>query len=434
MKIVHVTAHLGGGVGRVLSSIAKYRADSGSPIQEQFICLEAPEKNQYVDVLSDSGIEVIFPESQERFNALLTAADIVQIEWWHHPLLYQWMAEKQCVDMRLVMWAHTSGLHYPAIPSALVRLPHAFLFTTPLSLEASGTHISRWVTDQNTMVQVVHSSGGFDNFPEISRTIQDRPLRCGYLGSLNYAKLHPDIFDYIRAVDIPLFKLEFFGDSEANPEFQRMAETPEFSDRVHIRGFTQRPDLAFQEMDLFIYLLNPLHYGTTENALLEAMACGVVPVVMNNPVESSIVRHNETGLVVDKPQTFQEEITFLNNNPEERLRLSRAAAKEIRSRFSLEKTERGLTECYREVMKTPKKAFDLRTVIGHTPPEWFRSCLGKYTNCFPAEHERTSQPESTSYPTFLYEPAKSSIFHYLKYFSDDRQLQRWASMLRGHYA
>ena len=68
-------------------------------------------------------------------------------------------------------------------------------------------------------------------------------------------------------------------------------------DRIHFGGQTAEPAAALSGADIFFYPLQPDHYGTAENALVEAMSLGLVPVVLNNPAEMAIVRHGETGFV-----------------------------------------------------------------------------------------------------------------------------------------
>ncbi|MBF0295402.1 MAG: glycosyltransferase family 4 protein [Magnetococcales bacterium] len=415
-RLLHVVPHLGGGVGRVLSSVAALRRRQNSPVEERFVCLEAPEKSRYVEILREAGVSVRIALDNRELEEEIRAADVVQAEWWNHPLTASWLAGVHAIDMRLVMWSHTSGMHYPAIPEALIAMPHAFLFTTPLSMRPEHARFGN-------LVEVVHSSGGFDDFPPVPREVTSGPLRCGYLGTLNFAKLHPEILRFLGAVDLPGFAVDFFGDADSNPDLVRLA-----SGRVRIHGFTDRPDLALRGMDLFIYLLSPLHYGTTENALLEAMACGVVPIVLDNPVEKTIVRHGETGLIVADPDGFAQAVAWLHDHPEERLRMSRTGAGEVRRLFALEETERRLSDSYARVLAMPKRAFDFRPVIGTSPGAWFLSCAGRYADCF-------GDGPCAFLPPFLFEKSKSSIFHYLRYFHEDAQLQRLAGNLtrrNGH--
>ncbi len=66
----------------------------------------------------------------------------------------------------------------------------------------------------------------------------------GYIGSLNTAKLHPQVMDFIDAVDDKHFSLAFYGDADVS---MPLADTK----RTRLMGYTQQPVLALQEMDIF---------------------------------------------------------------------------------------------------------------------------------------------------------------------------------------
>jgi len=177
-----------------------------------------------------------------------------------------------------------------------------------------------------------------------------------------------------------------------------------------------------------VYLLNPNHYGTTENALLEAMACGAVPVVLNNPIEMSIVQNGRTGLVVDSPESFARAISLLNRDPEARRRMGEAARADVLSRFSLETTAQQLNGHYRRVMDMAKRDMDFAFVFGSTPSDWFLSCLGSSQLLFDDPDGCGHRDERLQHPV-LYERTKSSAFHFLHYFPDDARLRKWATLL-----
>lgn len=407
LHILHITPHLGGGVGRVLSQVAQYRAEHHPHIRTSLICLEAVEKRQFVHCMREADVEVCETPHMQEVAALLAAADIVQVEWWHHPLMAKWLYDAAHIEARWVFWSHTSGLHYPAFPAGLVPLPHAFMVTTAASLAIAEESI------------YVPSSGGFADVPEVARTAQV-PLRYGYLGSLNAAKLHPDIMDYLHAVERDDFSVRFFGDADI--------ATPLKADGYALlKGYTKQPIAVLAQLDVLVYLLNSQHYGTTENALLEAMAAGVVPIVLNNPVESTIVTHKETGLIVDSPAAFAEAVHWLEAHEEEYIRLSRAAASDVRARFSLEKTVEGLQCVYNSVLPMPKRCCDVRSVMGNTAFDWFTSGLGNYSYLFT---ETASREERRRIP-FLYEQSKSSALHFQRYFTEDTQLNYWAGVLKA---
>jgi glycosyltransferase involved in cell wall biosynthesis len=427
IKVLHITAHLGGGVGRVILNVALYRKKIHSEIEDIIVCLERPHKEHVITTLRNAGVVVEVAPSSEHINHLIETADIIQLEWWHHPLLAQWLSSQKSLFTRLVIWSHTSGLHYPAIPPAFINLPDKFLLTTRASL----SHHDRYT---NNILDVVPSSGGFDDMPPLKRDFTKKNLHYGYTGTLNPAKLHPKIDEFIEAVDIPGFIIEFYGDPKPHPALaMKTKKNSLLAKRVQINGFVDCIYNVLKQLDVFVYILNPTHYGTTENGLLEAMACGVVPIVLNNPVESLIVKNGETGIVVDSPDDFALAIKRLNNDPLLRQKFSEAASADVRSRFSIEVTEKQLKEHYLHLLDKPKRRFDFRHIFGSTPWEWFSSCLGKYTHLFSLENIDALRQERLKLPV-LYEKSKSSVFQFRQYFPDDPLLNRWVEILEDEHA
>jgi L-malate glycosyltransferase len=400
-RVLHITPHLGGGVGRVLSQVAKYHATHNTSIEEEFICLETPEKTQFIAAIEKSGVTVSIEPGYAKVRERIARADIVQLEWWHHPLMAKWLHDASGMHCRLAVWAHTSGLHYPAFPKNFTTLPHAFMATTA----ASPADVT------------VPSSGGFDDIPA-RKEFNTGATRYGYIGSLNEAKLHPRIMEFLTAANI---HAKFYGDADvATPLRTSLA--------IERMGYTDKPAAALMAMDVFVYLLNPLHYGTTENALLEAMAAGVAPIVMNNPVEMSIVRHGETGLVVDSPKSFAEAIRYLESNPDARVRMAKTAAADIRRRFSLAATAGGLCAQYENILTSAKRTFDFCPIFGETPFDWFMAGLGAYAPLFAPGAEDTKRKERGTLP-FLYEKSKSSLAHFLRDFPEDDKVKHWTGVL-----
>lgn len=90
-----------------------------------------------------------------------------------------------------------------------------------------------------------------------------------------------------------------------------------------IKALTPQKNLQSLDTDVFAYPLNPNHYGTAEQVLQEAMAAGIVPLVMNNPAEKFLVKHNKTGLISENIEDFNKNLTILFENPELRKQLSK---------------------------------------------------------------------------------------------------------------
>ncbi len=428
IKLLHISAHLGGGVGRVLSKVAHFRHKTQMQIDETFLCLEEPKDKKFIKVLSNAGAVVEICTDLCDAQKLIASADIVQIEWWHHPLIPGFLSTVGSCDARLVVWCHVSGRSYPFIPNKLLTFPDLCIFTTPVS------KIFNDLSPENkkSNTAVVHSSGGFDDLPTTERSIKTGlTLKCGYIGTYNFAKLHPKIVQFIEAANHVDFKMNFYGDISAADELIKQMKVTNYCDnRIFLNGYINEPSSVLMNLDLFVYLLNPLHYGTTENALLEAMACGVVPIVIDNPVERTIVTHKETGFLVNTPKEFASVLNFCKNNPDEILRMSRNCCTEIRKRFSLKRTEKELRTHYLKLVDSSKQHHNFRELFGKKPEEWFSFALGDYSHCFQPKSQ--DLPESRikrlSCPIF-YEKTKSSVRHFFQYYPKSKQLGEWLDLL-----
>lgn len=426
MKLLHITAHLGGGVGKVLSRLVEATARRQDGIRHTIACLEAPEKSQFVEHVRAHGGELLLCPGHDELARHAVEADIVQLEWWHHPAVAGWLGAGALPPMRLVVWSHVSGLHVPELPPAFVIAPMRFLFTSPCTWSHPGLAVLEG--EARRRVDAVFSSGGFDDLPEPPERPHDGPLRVGYLGTLNFAKLHPRLLDYLAAVDLPGFRLALVGDPTTGEELLEEAARRGLAERLDMRGY--RADVAAElaGFDVLAYLLNPLHYGTTENALLESMAMGVVPVVLDNPAERHLVRHGETGWVVCGPDAFAAALGRLAGRPDERSRMSRAAAVDVRRRFAVDHTAEHLLGHYRSVMNETKRPWDFRPIFGNTPADWFRSCQGREAWRF---RDDGGVDLSNDPPHCLFERSKGSVFHYRKVFPEDGRLATWAEAMEA---
>jgi L-malate glycosyltransferase len=425
LNVVHLTAHLGGGVGRALAGIAANADDSEA---HSFVCLEKPEKNQFVDLIAQAGCEVLLAPDQQTLLAKLGNADIVQVEWWNHPALLGCLAGLPELPMRLVIWCHVSGLSTPIIPALLLGLPHRFIFTSASSLQAE-TVLAQPIAIKSKLA-VISSCGGFTELPEPApeSDLASRSLSVGYMGSLNFAKLHPDYVSFLAAVPLPDFTVELIGDTTNQTQLQAQCEQLGNPGLLRFQGYTSDVVTALSSINVLAYLLNPYHYGTTENALLEAMAMGIVPVVMNNPVERCIVDDKVTGLLVSSCAEFTDAIVWLSEHPYRRAELGCAAASHVRRHYSPQRSQSSFAAVYRDVAGCDKRSINFQSVLGSMPSDWFLSCQ-QNRGAFSDDGQVNLAGDDSDFG--LFESSKGSVRHFHRSFPDDPRLAAWAFHLES---
>lgn len=425
IKILHITAHLGGGVGKALSGLAVQSVSSGSDINHTIVTLEEQEKPQFIELIKSYGGEVIACPIPKRLNELIEASDIVQLEWWNHPATIKTLCSQSLSPMRLLVWCHVSGLYNLIIPIGLIQAAQRFIFTSPCSYNAK--EVSGLPSEVRDRCAVVSSSGGFDGLP-FPQENSNNHISVGYIGSLNFAKLHPHFVEFLSAVNIPDFKVRLIGDVRNKDILERQCVQVDRPGMLEFRGYTENILSELGSINVLAYILNPEHYGTTENALIEAMAMGIVPIVLDNPAERRIVDDRKTGLIVRSPGEFAKAIKWLFENPVDRQRLGRQASESVRERFSAEKMEAVLNGHYQSILSMEKRKIVFSEIFGAGPAEWFLSCQRDRTIFAEDGSIRLNDNKHLGYG--LFEKSKGTVFHFSEHFPDNLKLRLWAKNLK----
>lgn len=422
IRILHITPHLGGGVGKAVSGLIRKSMELDHHHHSVY-SLEKPEKTQFTEILDACGCPVHYAPSPEELNTAIEAADIIQVEFWNHPAIVRALCPQPLPAMRLLVWCHISGLHQPAIPWGLVEQADAFLFTSPCSLELFKRH------GPTPQVGMVSSGGGMDEMPAYSPRLASHSLTAGYLGTLNFSKLHPNYVHFVGEVKLPDFSVRMIGDEINREELENQCQALERPHLLEFLGYRQEVGSELAQLDVLIYLLNPKHYGTAENTLLEAMAMGVVPIVLDNPAERHIVEHNRTGLIVRTPEELARNVAWLAEHPAERSSLAERAAVTVRERYTYARMADAFDRHYQEVMRREKHSVPFGEIFGSTPADWFLAFQPE-NSCFSRDGQVTLPPDTERQS--LYERTKGSVFHFIDYFPEDALLSSWGKKLRKY--
>jgi len=160
----------------------------------------------------------------------------------------------------------------------------------------------------------------------------------------------------------PDWSIEILGEGREREALTRRARDLGVADRVSLPGFTSEPERVFAQASIFAM---PSRREGFPNALLEAMACGAVPVVSDcAPGMSEIVRDGIDGLVVSSEVVtpFAEALDRLMTNTDERRRFARRAP-EVVTRFSVEEAVARLDRIFdstRQLCHPERRAKDLK--------------------------------------------------------------------------
>ena len=397
MRIVHLAPHLGGGVGKAHSALCG--ADGGD-VKRHYLLLEEPRDRRYVEAVLAAGARVTIAPTPEEARALIAAADILQIEWWNHPRLYEALVRWDLPAACTVVWSHVSGLSAPFIPPALVSAADRFLFTSPCSL--ASPCVQDLPESARRRLGVVNSGFGFGTH---AAPDAQRAGRVGYLGTVDFSKMSRDFFAVVEqaGLDSPV---AIWGGVDEGSEVLAHA-----SPAVRFEGQTADPEQVLRETGIFLYLLRPDHFGTAENALIEAMSLGCVPLVFDNPAERAIVEHGRTGFVEASVEAAAQRLRWMLANPREVMAMGEAAAAAMAMTRSPRLSARALAEVYRKVIDLPKRRIDYAALLGATPALWYLSAQGGWA----MDGAEISGPAR-----------KGTLAHFASNFPDDPSLEALA--------
>jgi len=370
MKIVHITPHLGGGVGKAHAALCEADAKAA---ERHYVLLEEPRDQRHVDVIRRTGAPVSLAPDARQLHALMASADIVQFEWWNHPLLCGLLAGPSLPAMRSVFWSHVSGVNAPFIPAGLIEAADRFVFTSSCSrLAPNLSGLAAGVLGRTEVV----NSGFCHAGPDMKETSSVGKGGISYLGTVEFNKMSPavmDVIDRVAASDIVVDVWGEVGDKSPVHDARAAMKHPE---RLRLRGHSQNPQAALSETSIFLYLLQPFHFGTAENALVEAMSLGCAPLVFGNPCELAIVRDGETGLVARSADHAVELLNWMLEHPEEVRRIGRKAQTEVRDLKTPARSVAAFRALWQAAMPLPKRIPVFAPVLGLTPRDWYQTLQG----------------------------------------------------------
>ncbi len=423
--VLHIFPHAGGGVGSVLRALLAAETASDSPFIHQAASLEyLNEKTKiHFDAHGIAWLDEVAQRHHERLNELLVRADIVLVHWWNHPLVYRFL-HLGLPPVRLLIWSHVNGYFAPQIFfPALLEMPDLFLFTSATSLKAPAVLALSDTSRQN--LRVIRSCLGIPAGAQ-DMPVKSDPFCAGYVGTVEAVKMHKDFLTMCADAQMPAPCIVAGGAD--HEKLRQKAAALNIADRFDILGPIPDATDVFRKIHAFAYPLSPRHYGTGEQVIIEAMAFGAVPVVLANPPEKALVRHNETGLIAQNAAEFSAALNRLQADPQERLRLAAGGRRFVLEECGIEHSLRAFHDVFQTVLALPKRprrltlpaAFD--GVADGSPLHLFLASLGDTPER--ANFERLLQGDrSVILPVDFASKTRGTPQHYLSMLGQDEKLE-----------
>ncbi len=350
-RILHITPHLGGGVGRVLLNYLTKVKNNGR-FSHEIACMDYANEDAKRTV-SREGLLLAdnFFRKHAGLIRKISDADIVLIHWWNHPLLYDFLVREQLPSCRVILWSHISGFNPPYVfVKPLFHYADIFVFTTPISYETD--EIKELPEKYKEKIRVVWSTAGTEHVAGFKPKPHDG-FNIGYIGTVDYCKIHPNFIKMCGGVDIEDARFIVCG-GPMDKEIYSEAVMEGLGQKFLFEGQVDNINDYLAIFDIFGYPLSPYHYGTCEQALVEGMAAGVVPVVMANKTENYMVKDGITGFVANDESRYIQAIKELYRNPGLRNCISVRTKDEALKRFSLENMTGEWDKIFEEIMNFPK--------------------------------------------------------------------------------
>lgn len=439
IKILHITPHLGGGGGRVILNYLSKVKDNLFFLH-RVVCLDYANENA-IEVARNVGFSLLDNMSEKKRELLDMIADsnIVLIHWWNHPLLYDFLVCTELPPCRVVMWSHISGFHPPYVfTEKIFRYPDLFVFTTPVSYETKD--VQNLSDEIKKKLRAVWSTGGV----EYIKDVKPKAHKCfnvGYIGTVDYCKMHPDFLNMCSQVDIPNVNFIVCGGPKEK-EIQQEAERLGIDGKFTFTGLVSDITKYLSAFDVFGYPLAPYHYGTCDQTLQESMAAGVVPVVLANQMESYMVKDRVTGIVAKDKEEYIKALQDLYHNRELRNKLSQNAKEYAIHTFSLEKMANEWNKLFNEVLdfpKTVRKWKNSKKGEDISPKDVFLESLGNYGKDFynylnaKSENQRIESIKSIkklAESALWKAETRGTIHHYNYFFRTDKSISVLSQLMR----
>lgn len=423
--VLHVIPRLSlGGGSRALIAAAKYSSQS-SAFRHSAISLSPPDDDS-LDLASQAGLKVHDASSLSDIYDILSATDLVHFHFWNTPEFYA-LLSRPLPPMRSVTWCHVNGQHPPHIVTReLLETSDTFVACSPITLGLD--LVKSLVREKAELIFDGADFARLDGF----RAENHETFNVGYIGTIDFAKMHPDFVSMNAAANIEDARFILCGRGKAVGAIKNQIAELKEEVRFQLLGYVTDICSVIAQLDVFGYPLCEDNYSAGELVLQEVMYAGVPPVVLPFGGAPHLVTHGESGLIVKDGKEYTRAIEFLYRNPDERARLGHNAAARARQSFGARNSAGKFNAIYARLLQRPKSVFSSRDNVKTGGADLFVRSLG----CTAVDF-RTSLTAAVDGETLAAEKRISSvtpavgdcIIEYRNHFTRDRYLALWSGLV-----
>lgn len=431
-------------MGTVVRSYLEY-SSRNSLFEHSLISLESinEESKKLLIKIDCSFSENGFFEIENLIDSIANS-DVVLVHWWNHPLLQHFLMKTDLPPCRLVFWSHISGTPAPNnFCRSMLEYPDRFIFTTPLSYFAP--EVYEISSNLKNKLDCIWSTAGVERLRSFEKDSAIEDLTdILYVGNLDYTKVHKDFLATCAALINSGNRVNVIGPT--TEEFLRDVGILPTSQRPIVHGYVDEK-IKFQFLassKIFGYPLARHNYATCDQSLQEALFFGTVPVVLNNPMESYMVKHGVTGLVAKNSGEYLTFIEGLMNDGNEYIKLRSNAKSFARDAYSVKRLATVWESEFRMLLKVEKKkrqCLQQTRGIELKPSDVFIESLGHQAALFKYHSDADTNDSLSiaeaqlrclaSLPQWS-SLTKSTPSHFAQHFADDTLLKRWSDLTRNY--
>ena len=429
--VLHVIDRLtGGGPTRTLTALGATRHELGLVWHHRAVTLRREAYPWALIQAKRAGLEVMRAPELETLIREMSEADLVVLHFWNNPDLYHFL-RRDWPPCRLILWVHIGGENEPQVLTGRVLSRAAgCVVTSPATLQLPPLREPGW----QPRVRFIPGMNDFSRV-EGARLRPHSGFNVGYIGTVNFSKMHSDYLALHAEIDVPDLRLVVCGSGGGESILKRQAAELGMASKLDLRGFVENIKPVLETLDVFGYPLCPDTYATSEKSLQEAMWVGVPPVVFPHGGIPSLVEDGETGLVVRSKSEYRAAIEFLYHHPQERQRLGRNARAYVQKHFDPKNAGPELDSLVRQLLKHPKRNRPWRGLgADASPSERFIESLGDRASAFKASREgpnREAEHQIAAASPLLAQ-GEGGIVHYRNTYPEDPFLRFWAGLLLLH--